>query len=62
MPEIVDVRCPYCGEPMQMQVDARDGADQNFVSDCEVCCRPIRFHVRIEEDGDAVVSAQAESE
>ena len=46
--EFVAVRCPYCGERLQTRVDLT--ADEpSYVEDCEVCCRPIEFH--IERDG-----------
>jgi Cysteine-rich CPXCG len=42
--EFVAVRCPYCGERLQTRVDLT--ADEpSYVEDCEVCCRPIEFHI-----------------
>lgn len=38
-----NVTCPYCGEPLWVEVDAGGGAQQQFISDCEVCCKPIEF-------------------
>ncbi|MEM1411295.1 MAG: CPXCG motif-containing cysteine-rich protein [Pseudomonadota bacterium] len=32
--------CPYCGEPVQLIVDASAGL-QSYVEDCQVCCRPM---------------------
>lgn len=34
------VMCPYCGEWIELQLDASAGA-QAYVEDCSVCCRPI---------------------
>ena len=42
------VRCPYCGEPIEVQVDASAG-DQAYIEDCQVCCRPIEM--RLSADG-----------
>ncbi len=44
--ESVPVVCPYCGESIELLVDASSG-DQAYVEDCSVCCRPIecRLHV-----------------
>jgi len=48
--EFVPVRCPYCGERLETRVDLTTG-EPSFVEDCEVCCRPIEFHIEREEGG-----------
>jgi len=51
--EFVAVRCPYCGERLQTRVDLT--ADEpGFVEDCEVCCRPIEFHIERDAAGGLV--------
>jgi len=51
--EFVAVRCPYCGERLQTRVDLT--ADEpSFVEDCEVCCRPIEFHIERDPAGGLV--------
>jgi hypothetical protein len=45
------IRCPYCGESVELLVDASTG-DQRCIEDCPVCCRPIELQVAI--DGDAI--------
>src|SRR5438105_13165630 len=48
--EFVAVRCPYCGERLETLVDLT--ADEPaYVEDCEVCCRPIEFHVERDQGG-----------
>jgi len=48
--EFVAVRCPYCGERLETRVDLT--ADEPaYVEDCEVCCRPIEFHIERDEGG-----------
>ena len=48
--EFVGVLCPYCGERLQTRVDLT--ADEpSYVEDCEVCCRPIEFHIERDEGG-----------
>ena len=54
------VNCPYCGEPTWVAVDPDGGSEQRFVSDCEVCCRPIEFRVAIGSDGAATIEALTE--
>ena len=41
------VHCPYCGEPIELLVD--DSVEhQQYVEDCQVCCRPIEVTVTVE--------------
>lgn len=56
------VQCPYCGEPNEIGLDPGSGASQEYVEDCQVCCRPWRVRVRYREDGSADVSVEAEDE
>ena len=44
-----DLSCPYCGEIIQIIVDCSI-PEQEYIEDCQVCCRPINFHVNIEND------------
>ena len=44
----VNVMCPYCGEHIELLVDA-SVESQHYVEDCTVCCRPIEVTVTIEE-------------
>ena len=55
------VACPYCGEPIELLLDASVG-DQHYIEDCTVCCRPISVSVSIDEEGDAHASVAAENE
>ena len=54
-----DPRCPYCGESIEIALDPGGGAAQEYVEDCEVCCRPIEISYAIEDD--AVVQFGARS-
>lgn len=52
MQEDFVVSCPYCGEEVDLYVEA-DVAGE-FVQDCEVCCKP--WLVRVgSDDGDRTV-------
>jgi hypothetical protein len=44
-----EVQCPYCGEWIELAVDASAGG-QAYIEDCAVCCRPIE--VRLSGSGD----------
>ncbi|MFL5322491.1 MAG: CPXCG motif-containing cysteine-rich protein [Myxococcaceae bacterium] len=39
------VRCPYCGEEVEVAVEAVGASSESFVQDCSVCCRPWAVHV-----------------
>ena len=56
------VICPYCGEPNELSVDPGSGATQEYVEDCQVCCRPWRVSVSYDGDGAAWVSVDANDE
>jgi transcription elongation factor Elf1 len=41
--------CPYCGENISMLLDLSE-AQQQYIEDCEVCCRPIEINFTVVED------------
>ena len=45
-----EVTCPYCGELITMLFDTSVG-EQNYVEDCEVCCRPIEVRYATRASG-----------
>lgn len=54
--------CPHCGEWIDVFVDEGGASCQDFIDDCSVCCRPIRFRIRLErETGQAFIEANAET-
>ncbi|MEJ7810557.1 MAG: CPXCG motif-containing cysteine-rich protein [Gemmatimonadaceae bacterium] len=54
--------CPYCGELNEVALDPGSGALQEYVEDCQVCCRPWVVHVEYHADGSATVRADAADE
>ncbi len=44
------VRCPYCGESFETNVDPT-GGNREYIEDCYVCCRPIVFRIAADADG-----------
>jgi len=58
---IKQISCPYCGELIAILIDD-SVAQQNYVEDCEVCCRPVVLDVSIDSDGDVIVHAGSENE
>jgi len=57
----VAVQCPYCWEEITLLIDASIEM-QEYVEDCEVCCRPIDFVVEVDEQGLAKVDARLQHE
>ena len=55
-----NLNCPYCGEVIQIVVDC-SVSDQDYIEDCQVCCRPINLYVIIDEDS-VQISASHENE
>lgn len=55
------IQCPYCGERVEIMIDASAG-DQRYIEDCQVCCRPISIEVWIDADEDVHVSVAGEDE
>ena len=56
------VHCPYCGEANEIALDPGSGASQEYVEDCQVCCRPWRVRVTYDADGAGSVTLEAADE
>jgi len=52
MLEGVFIHCPWCGERFEVFPDPSSGSTE-YVEDCQVCCRPIVFHLEVDDDGRA---------
>ncbi len=63
MPDLpaIDIDCPYCGEVITLFVDESAG-DQDYIEDCQVCCRPIEIAMRIDEEGAAIVHVRSQDD
>ncbi len=57
-----DVACPYCGETNEIALDPGGGAVQEYVEDCQVCCRPWRVSVLYATDGSAQVHLEPDDD
>lgn len=49
------VECPYCGERNEILLDPGSGPSQQYVEDCQACCRPWEVRVSYRFDGSAEV-------
>lgn len=61
MLDTVEVGCPYCGESLELLVDASAG-DQQYTEDCQVCCQPMVVQVRFDEAGQPEAGAFREDD
>ncbi|MGZ8161243.1 MAG: CPXCG motif-containing cysteine-rich protein [Methylobacter sp.] len=59
--EEIIIVCPYCGESINVLVDASSGA-QEYYEDCSVCCSPILFSVSIDDAGEICLEAKRDDE
>ncbi len=59
--DVTPITCPYCGETFDIVVDC-SVPQQSYIEDCYVCCRPISLSIRIQDDGESMVTASSENE
>ena len=57
-PYSVGVDCPWCGEIVELLIDPSGGDSQDYVEDCEVCCRPWHVSVALDPAGGISVTAE----
>lgn len=55
------VNCPYCGEVIDILIDC-SVAQQNYIEDCQVCCRPITFDITVDAEGELYVLLSSEND
>jgi len=55
------IQCPYCGESITILVDA-SVASQQYIEDCQICCRPIVLQVNLDINNVLSISAHSEDE
>ena len=47
---LITFRCAVCGELNETFVDESAAANQEYVEDCQVCCRPNILRIHIDEE------------
>lgn len=56
-------KCAYCGRRNEVFVDPSAGAHQQYVEDCQVCCRPNLLTVEMDEEtGTPIIRADREND
>lgn len=57
--------CPYCGEPLELLLDAgyTDSSQPLiYIEDCQVCCRPMVVTLSVDVDGMCYCFLKTESD
>ncbi len=55
--EMQAISCPYCGETIDLIIDCSIDF-QEYIEDCQVCCRPITMSINVSEEGAIQVDAR----
>ena len=55
------IHCPYCGEAIEVLLDPQESGQQ-YIEDCQACCRPIVFNITEDLDGDLSVFVHDEND
>ena len=53
--------CAYCGQTNDLYVDPSGGVRQQYVEDCQVCCRPNLITAVLADDDEVVVQVEREN-
>lgn len=55
------VYCPYCGEAIEVLIDPQE-VGQQYIEDCQVCCKPILFTIEVDSMGNLSVLVRDEND
>ncbi len=55
------IGCPYCGEIIKVLIEPSD-ADQQYIEDCQVCCKPINFIIAESVNGELLVNVYSDDD
>lgn len=59
--EEASVDCPYCGECITVLLNEEE-LGQEYIEDCQVCCKPITFTILTNMSDELSVSVREENE
>lgn len=59
--QFLSVMCPYCGEPTDLVIDVSVD-EQQYIEDCQVCCRPLSVSVTVDADQKPQVRVASQDE
>ncbi len=55
------IGCPYCGETIKVLIEPTD-MGQQYIEDCQVCCKPINFTISESMNGELTLSVYSEDD
>ncbi len=55
------ISCPYCGERIDVLLDPEE-VGQQYIEDCQVCCRPIVFNLVQDAEGELHPTVHTEND
>lgn len=55
-----EIDCPSCGETITILIDPSAGS-QDYIEDCQVCCRPMQVAVSVLDEDRVAVSVDCAS-
>jgi len=61
MIETISEYCPYCGEPIELVLDL-SVSHQEYIEDCQVCCRPMQVSLAVSGSGEPEVLVRREDD
>jgi len=59
--ELKTIFCPYCVESIELVIDTSID-QQQYIEDCQVCCRPVTVKISIIGSDQIIVNATDEDE
>ena len=60
MQEPADITCPFCWEELTILLDLSI-PEQDYIEDCQVCCRPIRVRYTSEDGVLTLIEVQQDT-
>jgi len=57
--DVLNWICQYCGEENQVWVDLTVVENQDFIEDCEICCRPNRILIKRNKEDEEYIFVES---
>ena len=57
--DVINWVCQYCGEENELWLDLTVLENQDFIEDCEVCCRPNRILIKHDKEDEEYIFVES---
>jgi hypothetical protein len=57
--DVLNWVCQYCGEENEIWVDLTVLENQDFIEDCEICCRPNRILIKRDKEDEEYIFVES---